>query len=308
VETGWRNNPLLARRAILGHLARCGEGWYSLDAFVAAIHETDPDFQRPDGDYHSWYIQDETTSRYLRGFEDWGRVEGALIAHLIGGPLCWLGVTEARPAKGKNAEGTIFRLTPAGAWLLGVGSEPQEPEPARLQVHDDFTVTVPPRVRLLDRFRVARFASPITEDAPGDGWRYRLSRDSLLRAQRQGLSLDRVLSFLQEATGQRIPAPVARALRSAATALTVEAEAPAPSSPPPGPAVPARRLRLQQLTVLQADPLLVEELRNRPELARLLSREIAPGMVVVEERNLDALRATLHHLGYAVAADAQRGG
>jgi hypothetical protein len=292
VETGWRNDPLLARRAILGHLTRCAGGWYSLDALVAAIREADPDFQRPDGDYNSWYIQDETTSRYLRGFEDWPRVEGALITHLVTGPLQWLGLVKVAWAeKEKHKGNAIFCLAPAGVWLLGLGKEPEEPAPARLQMHDDFTVTVPPGARLLDRFRLARVAVPLPGPAtPVGGWHYRLSRYSLARAQRQGLSPERVLAFLQEASGGQVPKRVAAALIRVAAA---------PVSPASRSA-PARRLRLRRLTVIQAEPALLRELRGRVELVRFLRQELAPGMVVVDEKNLAALRLTLHQLGYAV--------
>lgn len=299
VETGWRNDPLLARRAVLNHLARCAGGWHSLDSLVTAIREADPDFQRPDGDYNSWYIQDEATSRYLRGFEDWPRVEGALITHLVTGPLHWLELVEVGFAeKEKGKEDAVFYLTPAGVWLLGLSREPEEPAPASLQVHDDFTVTVPPVARLWDRFRLARVAVPLpapdasTRERPhsAGGRRYRLSRDSLARAQRQGLSPERVLSFLQEASGGQVPKRVAAALVRVS---------PAPSSPTGEPVAP-RRLRLRRLTVLQADPTLLQELRGRAELVHFLNQELAPGVVVVDEKSLAALRTALHKLGYAV--------
>lgn len=303
VQTGWRNDPLLARRAILGHLARCAEGWYRLDEFIRAVHEADPDFQRPDGDYNSWYIQDEATGRYLRGFSDWPQVEGALIAYLLTGPLHWMGLTRL----GYVGEGSVapiaFSLSPSGAWLLGVGPEPEEPPSVHLQVNEDFTIVVPLGARLLDRFRVARFATLLPSDGSAGSspvWRYRLSRDSLAHAQRQGLAPLRILSFLQEASGRQVPKRVAAALTN--VAAFADAEAKAQATPPLRPETPAalRRLRLRRLTVLQADPAILQELRARAELARLLGEEVAPGMVAVDEKNLPALRTALHRLGYAV--------
>ncbi len=292
VETGWRNDPLLARRAILGHLARCAEGWYRLDAFVQAIRETDPDFQRPDGDYNSWYIQDEATGRYLRGFSDWPQVEGALIAHLLTGPLHGMGLIRLGFAGEGDVAPIAFSLSPTGAWLLGLGPEPDEPESARLQVNEDFTILVPAGARLLDRFRVARFATLLSAGSPSGaaGWRYRLSRESLAHAQRQGLAPARILSFLQEASGGQVPRRVAAALTHAATTPPRRPET------PPAP----RRLWLRRLTILQAEPALWQELRGRTELAHLLGEEIAPGIVAVDEKNLPALRTALHRLGYAV--------
>jgi hypothetical protein len=71
-DTGaWRNDPLLARRAILRHLKaiyrepveRCApDTWYKLDDFVTAVKQADPDFQRPGGDYTTWYIRDASSA------------------------------------------------------------------------------------------------------------------------------------------------------------------------------------------------------------------------------------------------------
>ncbi|MDW7992616.1 MAG: hypothetical protein RMK65_10970, partial [Anaerolineae bacterium] len=83
-KTGaWRNDPLLARKAILNHLRACRLGeWYSVPGFIAAVKEADPDFQRPDGNYNRWYIRSTVTGEYLSGFEHWDDVEGALIRYL----------------------------------------------------------------------------------------------------------------------------------------------------------------------------------------------------------------------------------
>ena len=57
--TGWENSPLRARSKILGYLENAPtREWLSLDSFVDFIKQTDPDFQRPNGDYETWYIQD----------------------------------------------------------------------------------------------------------------------------------------------------------------------------------------------------------------------------------------------------------
>ncbi len=56
----WQNDPRRTRESILGFLAGLPAGtWWSLTAFTAAIKETAPDFQRPAGDYNSWFIRRE---------------------------------------------------------------------------------------------------------------------------------------------------------------------------------------------------------------------------------------------------------
>ena len=87
---GWKNDPLLARRKVLGFLAGCRPGaWYRLDDFVAAVKAADPDFQRPDGDYTTWYLHDPR-GQSLMGFEHWDEVEGALL-RLTFTPLVYRG-------------------------------------------------------------------------------------------------------------------------------------------------------------------------------------------------------------------------
>jgi hypothetical protein len=82
-ETPWQNDPVATRRALLALLGRCPLGaWWTSDSFQTAVKQTHPDFQRPDGDYTSWYLRDPVTGDYLSGFEAWDRVEGALIADL----------------------------------------------------------------------------------------------------------------------------------------------------------------------------------------------------------------------------------
>jgi hypothetical protein len=55
--------------------------WYRLEDFVAAIREASPDFQRPGGDYDTWYIPrrgDEPISHRFRELGSSGRSTLAL--------------------------------------------------------------------------------------------------------------------------------------------------------------------------------------------------------------------------------------
>src|SRR5690606_39732442 len=69
VEAGsWHNDPLQTREAVLrlfGHLQP--GAWYSQADVIRAIREIEPDFQRPTGDYDTWYIRNHTTQEFLKG-------------------------------------------------------------------------------------------------------------------------------------------------------------------------------------------------------------------------------------------------
>ncbi|MFN3763357.1 MAG: hypothetical protein ACK4WK_09185, partial [Anaerolineae bacterium] len=204
-ETGsWRNDPLLAREAVLRYLAECSPGdWYRLEDFVAAVKEADPDFQRPDGNYDTWYIRDAVSGEYLRGFENWDRVEGALIRYILTGPLAWLGVVAVT-----DGESLRFSLTPTGAAFLGRAGLPQEPPPPPMVIRPDFLLEVPAG-RRYERFQVSRVAEWLHI---GDPSLYRLTPASLERARQQRIPPERVVAFLEEATGGPVPVALRRAL------------------------------------------------------------------------------------------------
>jgi hypothetical protein len=213
-QTGsWANDPAGTRQRLLPLLAILEPGaWYSLDDLTAAIRAHAPDFQRPDGNYDTWYIRRRGAPAFLRGFEHWEQVEGELLRFILTGPLHWLGTT-ALPT-GTNAPPAGVSVTPIGhAWLLGA-PPPAEPEPALLAVQPDFTVRAPAGAALLDRFRLARFTTRLgtTWDAGQPVFAYRISQTGLRRAAQQGIDSARVLAFLQARADAPLPDNVRRAL------------------------------------------------------------------------------------------------
>ena len=230
----WRNDPHAARQTILALLAQVPPGvWWSSDSFVAALKERQPDFQRPAGDYDSWYIRDSRSGAFLRGFENWDRVDGALVHWLIEQPLRWLGVVEIWPqeqsladsASGPSARSRApaFRLTPYGAALLGLAGWPEAPEPARLLVQPGGLVRAAAGESAApasgyDRFQLARIGDwlpPETASAQAPAnvfvYPYRLTPASLARAVRKGITIERIIAFLERAAaGQPRPAGAGR--------------------------------------------------------------------------------------------------
>lgn len=275
--TGWRNDPLLARKKILEYLAKCLPGqWLSLASFISAIKEVDPDFQRPDGDYTSWYIREVATGEYLTGFEHWDKVEGALIAYIVTGPLHWLGGTSL----GYDAKGTLysFRITPWGAAFLGLPSEvPAEPPPSPMIVQPDFTILVPASGSLYDRFQLERVAA---WQSSGENYVYRLTRESLARGLRQGIKIEMVLAFLKRVSGGKVPRNVVLALRN----------------------WEKRRgqIRLRQALLLQVeDGTTMEELNAMPQVRAYLQEIISPQVALIAREDWVKLVEELRKLGYS---------
>jgi hypothetical protein len=233
--SGWHNDPIAARTVLFDHLPR-DENWYAVDDLVALIHTSDPDFQRPEGNYDTWYIRDVSQDRYVRGFENWDVVEGRLLRFLLSGPMYWLGLAEV-------GEG-FFRLTKrALAWLA---NRPAEGKGDRVPVviQPDASILVPQAADRYQRFQVARVALPLPLQA-GEPYRYHLTPASLKRAGEEGIQPERILAFLQEASGRPVPASVRRAVERWA-AQGVEAQL--------APAVILRVRDAAILDTLQANP------------------------------------------------------
>jgi hypothetical protein len=205
----WRNDPVQTRSAVIGLLARLQPGiWYSRHDVIQAIKVTEPDFQRPTGDYDSWYIRSTNTQEYLKGFEHWDAVEGALLRFLISGPLHWLAALDlAEPSAGDDL---MISLSQWGArWLGHDVPEPHEALRPGLTVGEDFSLTLAPGVTLADRFRVERFA----------GWQasyphyvYQINQRSLKRAAEGGVTAQQIVEFLKNHSSQ-VPDKVIAALQ-----------------------------------------------------------------------------------------------
>ena len=210
---GWRNDPLQSRATLLTLFAKLQPGiWYSRYDLLRAIKESEPDFQRPTGNYDTWYIRSTITQEYLQGFAHWEAVEGALVRFLVDGPLHWLTALDlAEPSAGDDL---LLSLSGWGAIWLGLeAAQPVEIPHRQVQVGEDFTITLPNGMSLLDRFRVERFAQ----------WRasyphfvYQISQRSLKRATDEGINPQQVLKFLRQHCPQ-LPTKVAAALERFAT-------------------------------------------------------------------------------------------
>jgi hypothetical protein len=274
-DTGaWRNDPLLARKAVLRYLEVCDPGtWYRVDALVSAIKHVDAEFQRPGGDYDAWYIRDQETGVYLSGFESWDAVEGRLIRYLIGKPLAWFGLVDLGRDDQEQAP-RAFRLTPGGAAFLGLAEPPAMPEPAPARLRSGFRVEVPTTPRY-ERFQLGRVADWLQSGAP---FVYRLTPSSLQRARQQGISVTRVLEFL----GDLIEAPVPHSVEAALTRWAARgAEA-----------------RLERALILRiSSEELLGQILSSPSLSRFIRERIGPTTAIVGEEDWEQVIAALGEMG-----------
>lgn len=276
---GWQNDPVLARTTLLDALPRSGD-WFRLNDLVATIKETDPDFQRPDGNYDTWYIRDEATDAYLTGFDSWDQVEGRLIRFLVQAPLFWLGLVEtAAVDTGQNDEPgqLLYRLTPrALEWLANTPPEQDEVR-VPIVVQADASLLIPYNADRYHRFQAARIseAEPVQ---PGRPFSYRLSPSSLAQAREQGIAPERILQFLADASDRPVPASVRRALDRWAE-RGVEG-------------------RMETAVILRVrDAAILETLRNNPKTRDFIGESLGSLAATVRSGDWHKLRQATAELG-----------
>jgi hypothetical protein len=278
-QTGWENSPMLGRSKILAYLSQTPvDEWIGLASFVQTLKRTEPDFQRPNGDYQSWYIYD-AEGNALMGFEHWDQVEGGLIKHLIVTILFAFGIVDL----GASAAGlppTVFRINALGQAFLfpeTASPPPSSSDPGLLRINPtDFTVRVPAGVSLYDRFQLARFATLVRRES--ERVIYQIDRQSYHKALEQSIELEQVLAFLNRATRSQTPLSLVEAMRNWDRR--------------------SGAVKLERLTVLRVNQDILPELLNHPQIGPLLGVSLGPRAVLVPGENVTAVRKLLLELGY----------
>ncbi len=205
-DSGWSYDPAAARNAIIALFEDLlpERGWISVNDLIEVIKDVEPDFQRLNGDYDSWYIRNDA-GEYLAGFESWDAVEGSLIEFYIVGPMHWLGLVDIGD--------DVMRLTAYGRAFLEHSAWPQPAEPpARIEARADGRLLASRRVNRFERFQLARFAHCLEA---GDPYIYAIDGDSIQRAAPQGISSKHIQTFLAKHLDRTaIPLPLLKLLRN----------------------------------------------------------------------------------------------
>ncbi len=267
-------DPATARQAITDLMLNGVplDAWWAQDAFIDAMKLHDRDFQRPNGDYQSWYIRG-LDGAYLSGETSWDAVEGALIDYVLNGPMHWLGLLD----RGESAG----HLTAYGKSFITNKSWPTPPDPAdKITIKDDGTLHISRKTPRIDRFQIARFATWVSS---GDPYIYKLTGESINGAAEQGITVSHIASFLQKAHGDApLPNSVTRILENwrggAAAAVTFE-----------------KLLVLRTTSVETLDGIF-----DNPALRRYLGARLGPMAVVIRADQIDPLQAALGEQGISV--------
>ncbi len=211
VEGKLKRNPQAARSKILAMLKPIStEHWLDVDEFVAWVKISQPDFLRSGGEYDTWIVRDRSTSQYLKGYEHWDQVEGALLRALLQGPFFWMGLVElgSKPHSKKN---NLFHPSAWAADLLnGREAAINRPEITTFTVNKDGSLLVERGFLLGARYQIARFCE---WQAPRKGsYCYRISHASLKNALAQGLQVHQLAALINKYGRKPIPPNIPAAL------------------------------------------------------------------------------------------------
>lgn len=274
-EGEWKNQSQVTREFLMNLIEDIPPGkWWSIPAFVKAVKEKYPDYQRPAGDYDSWFIKRESDGAYLRGFAYWDAVDGALIKYLIHA-LNWLGRADlALPEEGKEA--TAFRPTQ-------IAKRELQHVNGKLNVTSNGKITVERMFPRAARYQLARFCEWDGLDTPLRGYstnteyKYRITAESLKRANRQGLKAEQLLAMLVKYTNGTVSPALVKALKRW-DANGAEA-------------------RVENLPVLRVNkPEIMEEMR-KSKAGKYFGEILSPTAVVVKGGAIQKVLAELAELG-----------
>ncbi len=274
----WPNDPLLSRQSMLDLLRPLEVGkWWGIDDFIKSVKETQPGFQRPGGDFSSWYLQD-SDKNFLIDFKHWDSVEGAYLRHMITGPLYWLGILDLGQDQNKM-EVHAFRKTP-----VILESQPAQEGASELDekvsIRADGLIIAPIGAARDERYQIARFSS--WEKMDGVNYEYRLTPEALDNSLSQGLKPDHVRMILERSSQAPLPPSIDAALKRWSDFGT--------------------EARFERLLVVRVkDRELVERLHANKTTARFIQERISSEIVVVREANWMRLRDAAARLGILIA-------
>ena len=264
-EGEWTNSPLETRRTILGFIhALPKDKWWSLAAFLRDLKTTNPDFQRPAGDYDSWFIRRESDGQYLRGFACWDEVDGAVASYIIQ-MLHWLGRADLACAEKSGAVSALRISTSVDA----------KSEEKKISISSNGKISVPRLLQRAVRYQLARFCE-WGEDQP-DEYRYQVTARSLSRAQKGGLKPEQLLALLVKHTNGTVPPALVKALKRWEAHGT--------------------EARVESVQVLRVTrPEALAEIR-KSRAGKFLGEILSPTAVVVKEGAIQKVMAALAELG-----------
>ncbi len=282
-EGHWQNNPLKTRLWLLELLQNQQPNtWYSLKHLLDLIKKHAPDFQRPSGDYDSWFIRHADSDQYLRGFEHWDELDGRLIRYLLAGPLHWLGAIDLGISQNEKRV-DLFRRSARFEALLA--NQPAIDSPARekaLKLVSDLSIEIPLFSSPMARYQVARFCE--VKKVTAEATLYEITPASLRGALEGGLKPSQLVQLLEKQLKTALP----KTLKLVAANFETH----------------GLEARIEPSVLLRVrTPEMLQSLQQNPRTAKWIVETLNPTTAVISQTGLKAIENTLKELGVLLAND-----
>lgn len=274
-EGEWKNNPYETREFLLNLLDAVPENkWWSLGAFLRDIKQKYADYQRPAGDYDSWFIKRKSDGQYLRGFSYWDQVDGALVKFFITDVLHILGQVDLSIAEGAN-EPTAFRIRSNVEGPTSDVGRSTFDENGKISISSNGRISILRNAPRVVRYQVSRFCE--WDEPKEDLYRYHITTSSLTKAKEQGLKAEHLLVLLTKNTDAGIPPSLVKALKRWE--------------------VNGTEARVQTQVILKVSkPEVLEEMR-KSKAAKFLGEVLSPTTVIVKSGAIQKVMEALTELG-----------
>ena len=206
-------NHQKARQFVLDQISLIpNQQWWNINSFIAYIYQINPDFQRPAGNYDTWYIKNTNTGEYLRGFEHWDAIDGEFLRFMITGPLFWLGLVDLA-CSDLESDAQAFK---SSKWFENlISNQPLEgfqTEEVKIIIDSFGKIVTPVRFSRTTRYQISRFCD--WNGRSKDGFVYQISPASLQRAKKQGLKINQFLKIIQSILPHPFPPKLKTALEN----------------------------------------------------------------------------------------------
>ncbi len=219
---------LVDARKMLALYFRLSTGWTALGVLIDRVRETQYEFLLPRSfrtpttqSYFYSTVHPYTQYGNPLGWEwpfppgmdesdGWQRVEGQLIAWVVGSAFYWMGLVDLGLHGPKVSEPDCFRLTAPGRWLLAGGAPPEIPQGGgQVIAQPDFTILAFDPISDAVLFRLDQFARRVSAER---AILFRLTQQSVYAAQQTGWDVARIRAYLEELGHLPLPANVTRTL------------------------------------------------------------------------------------------------
>lgn len=275
-DGAWHNDPVLARERVMALLSEVPENaWWNLESFIEAVYETEPDFQRPAGDFDTWLIRDKKSDESLAGITHWKSVDGALVRYLITGPMHWLGMIDLASPDEDGAPKAFRFSSWATRLLLGKPIEDISVEDHPINVSSDGSITATRLSSRMARYQISRFC--LWESETDEEYKYQLSPTSLRKGASQGLKVAHLEALLNK-YGEAPPPSLVEALHRWEKN--------------------GRQVRIHPGVILRVEnPKILQSLRDS-QAGRFLGDSLGPASALIHKDAVEKVAAALARLGY----------